>query len=61
MPINLIWSRQISDTHFSTATSIIKTNDGGFALTGTARELSSGGDVPHDDAYVMKLDSSANV
>jgi hypothetical protein len=58
---NLIWSRQFSDTHVSTATAIIKTRDGGFALTGTARELSLGGDVPHDDAYVMKLDSSANV
>jgi hypothetical protein len=56
---NLIWSRQYYDTRLSTAKAIIKTNDAGFVLTGIAREITSNG--AFDDAYVMKLDASANI
>jgi hypothetical protein len=55
----VLWSKQISDNSWSNVTAIIKTNDGGFALTGKAKEFIAGSTIW--DAYIIKLDSNANL
>jgi hypothetical protein len=55
----VLWSKQISDNSWSNATAIIKTNDSGFAVTGKAKEFIAGFTIW--DAYIMKLDSNANL
>ena len=54
---SLQWSRIIGGINFEYVYSIIQTNDGGYALTGSSASFGAGG----YDAYIVKLDSSGMI
>ena len=59
---NLVWDKKVGAAGISDiAYSITNTNDGGFAVAGTAYTWTGSGSTSSNDFYIVKLDGSGNM
>lgn len=59
---NLIWDKKVGAAGLADiAYSITNTNDGGFAVAGTAYTWTGSGSTSSNDFYIVKLDGSGNM